>query len=110
MKGMALEDFLRVLERVLLGKFLFYYYPYMKLILFFSFNVYSVVSKPLIGVFDLATNLSEGIRNTTTVFDKELEKIRLPRFVSRDGAFEELISCTISNLEQGRGARRCGQS
>ncbi|KAJ3192438.1 hypothetical protein HK101_006567 [Irineochytrium annulatum] len=44
-----------------------------------------VVSKPLIGVFDLATNVSEGIRNTTTVFDKELEKIRLPRFISRDG-------------------------
>lgn len=28
-----------------------------------------VVTKPVIGVFDLASNLSEGIRNTTTVFD-----------------------------------------
>ncbi|KAI8839881.1 hypothetical protein BC829DRAFT_420941 [Chytridium lagenaria] len=44
-----------------------------------------VVSKPLIGVFDLATNVSEGIRNTTTVFDKELEKIRLPRHIGKDG-------------------------
>ncbi|KAJ3332602.1 hypothetical protein HDU76_013706 [Blyttiomyces sp. JEL0837] len=44
-----------------------------------------VVSKPLIGVFDLATNVTEGIKNTTTVFDKEIEKIRLPRFVSKDG-------------------------
>ncbi|KAJ1549197.1 hypothetical protein HK405_008108, partial [Cladochytrium tenue] len=43
-----------------------------------------VVSKPLIGVFDLATNVTEGIKNTTTVFDKELEKIRLPRFISKD--------------------------
>ncbi|KAJ3106617.1 hypothetical protein HDU97_005982 [Phlyctochytrium planicorne] len=43
------------------------------------------VSKPLIGVFDLATNVSEGIKNTTTVFDKELEKIRLPRHIGKEG-------------------------
>jgi len=45
-----------------------------------------VVTKPVIGVFDLASNVSEGIRNTTTVFDSpERERVRLPRHVSADG-------------------------
>ncbi|KAG6336571.1 hypothetical protein ID866_2509 [Astraeus odoratus] len=44
------------------------------------------VTKPAVGVFDLAANLSEGIRNTTTVFDKpERDRIRLPRHVPPDG-------------------------
>lgn len=43
-------------------------------------------TKTAIGVFDLASNVSEGIRNTTTVFDVDgLEKARLPRYVSYDG-------------------------
>lgn len=45
-----------------------------------------VVTKPAVGVFDLASNLSEGIRNTTTVFDKpERDRVRLPRHVPPDG-------------------------
>ncbi|KAG6842210.1 hypothetical protein C0991_000180 [Blastosporella zonata] len=44
-----------------------------------------VVTKPVIGFFDLASNVSEGIRNTTTVFDSPgRERIRLPRHVSAD--------------------------
>ncbi|KAG1749982.1 vacuolar protein sorting-associated protein 13 [Suillus paluster] len=44
------------------------------------------VTKPAVGVFDLASNLSEGIRNTTTVFDKpERDRVRLPRHVPPDG-------------------------
>ncbi|KAL4070939.1 vacuolar protein sorting-associated protein 13 [Scleroderma citrinum] len=44
------------------------------------------VTKPAVGVFDLAANLSEGIRNTTTVFDKpERGRVRLPRHVPPDG-------------------------
>ncbi|CZR58169.1 related to vacuolar protein sorting-associated protein VPS13 [Phialocephala subalpina] len=44
------------------------------------------VTKPAIGVFDLASNVSEGIRNTTTVFDGDgLERVRLPRFIGTDG-------------------------
>jgi vacuolar protein sorting-associated protein 13A/C len=44
------------------------------------------VTKPAIGVFDLASNVSEGIRNTTTVFDQEgLDRVRLTRFVGPDG-------------------------
>lgn len=42
-------------------------------------------TKTAIGIFDLASNVSEGIRNTTTVFDADgLEKVRLPRYVSYD--------------------------
>jgi vacuolar protein sorting-associated protein 13A/C len=43
-----------------------------------------VVAKPMIGVVDLATNVSEGIKNTTTVFEDELERQRLPRFIGKD--------------------------
>lgn len=43
-------------------------------------------TKTAIGFFDLASNVSEGIRNTTTVFDADgLEKVRLPRYISYDG-------------------------
>lgn len=42
-------------------------------------------TKTAIGFFDLASNVSSGIRNTTTVFDAEgLDKVRLPRYVSYD--------------------------
>ncbi|KAG1730516.1 vacuolar protein sorting-associated protein 13, partial [Suillus paluster] len=49
-------------------------------------GVVGAVTKPAIGIFDFASNLSEGIRNTTTVFDKpERDRIRLPRHVPPDG-------------------------
>ncbi|KAJ3110151.1 hypothetical protein HK100_003137 [Physocladia obscura] len=71
-------------------------------------GIVGVVSKPVIGVFDLASNVAEGVRNTTTVFDKELEKIRLPRFVSKDGILtpydsrEALGLKLLKGLENGR--------
>ncbi|KAF7306925.1 hypothetical protein MIND_00485000 [Mycena indigotica] len=44
------------------------------------------VTKPVVGVFDLASNVSEGIRNTTTVFDGPArDRVRLPRHISSDG-------------------------
>lgn len=45
------------------------------------------VTKPVVGLVDLATNVTEGIKNTTTVFDEagELDRIRVPRFVDEDG-------------------------
>jgi len=45
-----------------------------------------LATKPAVGVFDLASNVSEGIRNTTTVFDgSELDRVRIARFVPSDG-------------------------
>jgi len=45
-----------------------------------------VVTKPVVGVFDLASNVSEGIRNTTTVFDNpERDRVRVPRIIPMDG-------------------------
>jgi len=44
------------------------------------------VTKPVVGVFDLASNVSEGIRNTTTVFDAPArERVRQPRHTPADG-------------------------
>ena len=49
-------------------------------------GVLGLATKPAIGIFDLASNVSEGIRNTTTVFDSEgLDRVRLPRFIGADG-------------------------
>lgn len=48
--------------------------------------LFRVVTKPMVGVLDLASNVSEGIRNTTTVFeDHEVDRVRLPRFIAKDG-------------------------
>ncbi|KAI1358803.1 hypothetical protein F5Y08DRAFT_104397 [Xylaria arbuscula] len=45
-----------------------------------------LATKPAVGVFDLASNVSEGIRNTTTVFDgSELDRVRIARFIPVDG-------------------------
>ncbi|KAG2159854.1 vacuolar protein sorting-associated protein 13 [Suillus bovinus] len=66
-----------------------------------------VVTKPAVGVFDLASNLSEGIRNTTTVFDKpERDRVRLPRHVPSDGilpfsAREALGQYWMKDLDNG---------
>ncbi len=48
-------------------------------------GVVGAVTKPIIGVFDLASNVSEGIKNTTTVFEEDLDRQRLPRFIGKDG-------------------------
>ncbi|KAI9867788.1 MAG: hypothetical protein M1813_007610 [Trichoglossum hirsutum] len=49
-------------------------------------GVIGLATKPAIGVFDLASNVTEGIRNTTTVFDAEgLDRVRLTRFIGIDG-------------------------
>ncbi|KAI7403002.1 vacuolar protein sorting-associated protein 13 [Hortaea werneckii] len=45
-----------------------------------------LATKPAIGAFDLASNMAEGVRNTTTVFDQEgLDRVRLARFIGMDG-------------------------
>lgn len=45
-----------------------------------------LATKPAIGAFDLASNMAEGVRNTTTVFDADgLDRVRLTRFIGLDG-------------------------
>jgi vacuolar protein sorting-associated protein 13A/C len=49
-------------------------------------GVLGIATKPAIGAFDLASNIAEGVRNTTTVFDQDgLDRIRLSRFIGVDG-------------------------
>ncbi|KAI9800700.1 MAG: hypothetical protein M1825_004022 [Sarcosagium campestre] len=49
-------------------------------------GVLGLATKPAVGVFDLASNVTEGIRNTTTVFDGDgLDRVRLARFIGTDG-------------------------
>ncbi|OLY84616.1 Vacuolar protein sorting-associated protein 13, partial [Smittium mucronatum] len=48
-----------------------------------------VVAKPLVGLLDMMSNVTEGIRNTTTVFDSsEIDRIRLPRFINKQKIIE----------------------
>lgn len=43
-------------------------------------------TKPAVGIFDFVSASTEGIRNTTTVFDQgDIDRARLPRFISSDG-------------------------
>lgn len=49
-------------------------------------GVLGFATKPAVGVLDMASNVSEGIRNTTTVFDgSELDRTRFPRYIPQDG-------------------------
>ncbi|ANB14492.1 membrane morphogenesis protein VPS13 [Sugiyamaella lignohabitans] len=49
-------------------------------------GIVGLPTKTAIGFFDLASNLSEGVRNTTTVFDGEtITRIRPARFIAQDG-------------------------
>lgn len=48
-------------------------------------GIVGLPTKTAIGLFDMANNVSEGIRNTTTVFDNQgIDRVRLPRFIGRD--------------------------
>ncbi|KAK3676016.1 Vacuolar protein sorting-associated protein 13 [Recurvomyces mirabilis] len=45
-----------------------------------------LATKPAIGAFDLASNMAEGVKNTTTVFDQDgLDRVRYARFIGLDG-------------------------
>ncbi|KAL7273138.1 Vacuolar protein sorting-associated protein 13 [Rhizina undulata] len=68
-----------------------------------------LATKPAIGVFDLASNVTEGIRNTTTVFDAEgLDRVRLTRFIGQDGVVrpysqrEALGQYWLKQLDNGK--------
>ncbi|KAI8057703.1 hypothetical protein BDF22DRAFT_772292 [Syncephalis plumigaleata] len=66
-----------------------------------------VVAKPMVGVVDLATNVSEGIRNTTTVFDDtvELERTRLPRQFINYNEREAVGQSLLRNTDDGTFAK-----
>ena len=56
-----------------------------------------IVTKPVVGVFDFASTATQGIRNTTTVFDGgELERSRLTRYIAPDGILRVSLSQSIS--------------
>jgi vacuolar protein sorting-associated protein 13A/C len=60
--------------------------------------MFRVLLKPAVGAVDLITRTTEGIKNTTTIFDEKLKaRIRPPRFFGSD----HLI--TIYNLEASLG-------
>jgi vacuolar protein sorting-associated protein 13A/C len=72
-------------------------------------GVIGLATKPAIGVLDLASNVSEGIRNTTTVFDgSELDRVRPARFVPADGVVrpfnqrEALGQCWLKQVDNGK--------
>lgn len=72
-------------------------------------GVLGLATKPAIGIFDLASNVSEGIRNTTTVFDGEgLDRVRLTRFIPQDGIIrpynqrESLGQFWLKQLDNGK--------
>lgn len=67
------------------------------------------MTKPVVGVFDLANNVTEGIRNTTQVFEPQaLERVRLPRFIAEDGILrpyqerEAIGQNWLKNIENGK--------
>ncbi|KAF2789276.1 vacuolar protein sorting-associated protein 13 [Melanomma pulvis-pyrius CBS 109.77] len=68
-----------------------------------------VPTKAAIGAFDLASNMAEGVRNTTTVFDQEgLDRVRLSRFIGQDGVVrpysqrEALGQFWLKTLDNGK--------
>lgn len=42
------------------------------------------ITKPAVGVFDLASHVTEGIKNSTTSDDRALDRVRIPRYIGRD--------------------------
>jgi vacuolar protein sorting-associated protein 13A/C len=68
-----------------------------------------LATKPAIGAFDLASNMAEGVKNTTTVFDQEgLDRVRLTRFIGMDGVVrpysqrEALGQFWLKTLDNGK--------
>ncbi|KAJ1563846.1 hypothetical protein HK096_010750, partial [Nowakowskiella sp. JEL0078] len=70
-------------------------------------GVVGVIAKPVVGVFDMATNVTEGIRNTTQAFDDDIDRQRLPRHIGRNrilkpfDAREALGLSWLKGLENG---------
>jgi vacuolar protein sorting-associated protein 13A/C len=72
-------------------------------------GIVGLAAKPVVGFFDMASNISEGIKNTTTVFDdSEIDRMRLPRFIGEDFVLrpfserEALGQSWLKQLENGQ--------
>lgn len=44
-----------------------------------------LATKPAVGIFDAASNLTTGVKNSMSLFDGEIDRVRLPRFIAADG-------------------------
>lgn len=75
----------------------------------FGKGVVGVVTKPVVGVFDLTSNISEGIRNTTTLNDTNMiERTRYPRYIGPAGILkpyslrEAIGQHWLKDVDQGK--------
>eukprot|EP00727_Mastigamoeba_balamuthi_P013169 m51a1_g8475 hypothetical protein (2175) ;mRNA; r:495382-503027 len=62
-------------------------------------GVIGIAVKPVTGVLDFASKTTEGIRNTTTVFDKENAKVRVRKVPRLFGQNNELLEYKESDSE-----------
>ncbi|WFD18280.1 Vacuolar protein sorting-associated protein 13 [Malassezia caprae] len=67
------------------------------------------VTKPAAGFFDMASSITEGLRNTTLVFEQNhIDRVRLPRFIASDHIIrrfserEALGQMWLQSVDQGR--------
>lgn len=44
-----------------------------------------LATKPAVGIFDAASNLTTGVKNSMSLFEGEIDRVRLPRFIAADG-------------------------
>lgn len=55
-------------------------------------------TKPVVGFLDMASNITAGIRETTTVFEAgDLNRERLPRYIGKDGII--IVSSSMNITE-----------
>lgn len=61
-------------------------------------------TKPAVGIFDFVSASTEGIRNTTTVFDQgNIDRARLPRYIASDGVLRvsnDAVSATTDPADR----------
>lgn len=67
------------------------------------------VTKPAAGFFDMASSITEGLRNTTLMFEQNnIDRVRLPRFIASDHTIrpyserEALGQMWLQTADQGR--------
>ncbi|WFD25298.1 Vacuolar protein sorting-associated protein 13 [Malassezia nana] len=67
------------------------------------------LTKPAVGFFDMASSITEGLRNTTLVFEQNhIDRVRLPRFIASDHIIrpfserEAIGQMWLQSVDQGR--------